>query len=223
MRGFRIVLKGMHDTFEHLLTYTLASMAWWLGVLPIVTAPAATLALFTQTDPRIGTEKDRPTWRETLSYARAHFFQAWGLALMTVPLIAVLIVNIVTIRPGENDFGVLAPIWLFLLLIAALITTGGFAGVALLGQRPVEALKRSALLTAAHLPRALIVAVLLWLVIVISSVLIVPLFTFLPALVAATVNRFVLDVHGVDVVDPLTPTEERRREEAARKGAKFGP
>jgi uncharacterized membrane protein YesL len=223
MRGIRIVLKGLHDTLEHLLSFTLASMAWWIGVVLIVSAPAATLALFSQTDPRIGTEKDRPSWQETLSYMRSQFLCAWGLALISAPLIAVLLVNITTMRPGENDFGFLSPVWLFLLLVASLITAGAFAGVALLDLTAVEAMKRSALLLAAHLPRALVVAFLLWIVIVICSVLIVPLFTFLPATVAATVNRFVLDANKIEVVDPLAPTEERRLEEAARRASRFGP
>jgi uncharacterized membrane protein YesL len=198
-------------------------MAWWLGVLLIVTAPPATLALFARTDPRIGTEKDRPTWGESLSYVRSHFFQAWGLAVMTGPLIAVLVINIITIRPGENEFGLLAPVWLFLLLIVAFITMGAFAGVALLDFSAIDAFKRSALLTAAYLPRVLIVAVSLGLLIAICTVLIVPLFLFLPSTVAATMNRFVLDALKIEVIDPLSPTDERRREEAARRASKFGP
>jgi uncharacterized membrane protein YesL len=223
MGGVRIVLKGLHDTFEQLLAFTLSSMAWWLGVLLIVTAPPATLALFARTDPRIGTEKERPTWGESLSFIRLHFFQAWGLAAITAPLIVVLVINIVTMRPGESEFGALAPVWLFLLLIAAFITMGAFAGIALLDFSMLVALKRSALLTAAYLPRALIVAILLWLLIVVCAVLVVPLFLFLPATVAATMNRFVLDALKIEVIDPLAPTDERRREEAARKASKFGP
>jgi uncharacterized membrane protein YesL len=223
MGGVRIVFKGLHDTFEQLLAFTLSTMAWWLGVILVVTAPPATLALFARTDPRIGTEMDRPTWGESLTYMRSHFFQAWGMAAITLPLIAVLVINIVTIRPGENDFGVLAPVWLFLLLIASFITMGAFAGVALLDFKAIDALKRSALLTAAYLPRVLIVAILLWLLIAFCAVLIVPLFLFVPSTVAATMNRFLLDALKIEVIDPLAPTDERRREEAARKASKFGP
>jgi uncharacterized membrane protein YesL len=223
MGGVRIVFKGLHDTFENLLSFVLTTIAWWLGVLLIVTAPPATLALFARTDPRIGTERDRPTWGETLSYMRAHFVQAWGMAAITFPLIAVLVINIVTIRPGESDFSILAPVWLFLLLMAAFITMGAFAGVALLDFPAIDALKRSALLTAAYLPRVLIIAVLLWILIAVCAVIIVPLFMFVPATVAATMNRFVLDALKIEVIDPLSPTDERRREEAARKASKFGP
>src|SRR3954453_15023151 len=126
MRGIRIVGRGLHDTLEHLLAFAVLSMSWWIGILLVITAPPATLALFWQTDPRIGTERDRPSARETLSHMRAHFFQSWGLALITMPLIGVLILNIVTIRPDENKLGVLAPVWLFLLIIVSFIAAGAF-------------------------------------------------------------------------------------------------
>src|SRR3954454_9351124 len=82
MRGIRIVGRGLHDTLEHLLAFAVVSFAWWAGVLLVVTAPPATLALFVHADPRIGTEIDRPTSGETLAYIRAQFVQGWKLALI---------------------------------------------------------------------------------------------------------------------------------------------
>jgi uncharacterized membrane protein YesL len=223
MRGIRIVGRGLHDTLEHLLSFAVLSMSWWIGVGLIITAPAATLALFWQADPRIGTERDRPTARETLSYMRAHFFQSWGLALITMPLIGVLILNIVTIRADENKLGVLAPVWLFLLIIATFITAGAFAHVALLDFRVVPALKQSALMTAAHFPRIFIIAILLWIIIVLSTVLVIPLILFVPATFAATIERFVFDALKIPVIDPLSPTDERMIEEQKRRSSKVGP
>lgn len=223
MRGVRIVGRGLHDTLEHLLAFSVVSLAWWAGVLLIVTAPAATLALFVHADPRIGTEKDRPTSGETLGYMRAHFFQSWKLALFTAPLIAVLLINIATNRPGENAFGVLAPVWLFLLLVVVFITSSAYTHVALLEFRVGEALKQSALLTAANVPRVFIVALLLWFLLAFGAVLVVPLAMFLPATFAATINRFVFDARDIPVVDPLAPTDERMIEEQRRRESRFGP
>jgi uncharacterized membrane protein YesL len=223
MRGIRIVGRGLHDTLERLLTFTLLSLAWWPFVAILITAPAATLALFAHADPRIGTEKDRMSARETLAFMRAHFFQSWGLAAITAPVIVVLLINLATIRADENKFGVLAPVWLFLLLIATFITAVAFVHVALLDFQVIPAVKRSALLTAAHVPRVLIVAVLLWVLLVLSVVLVVPLVMFLPATLAAIFNRFVFDALNVKVVDPLSPTDERLLEEHRRRESKFGP
>jgi uncharacterized membrane protein YesL len=223
MRGVRIVGRGLHETLEHLLPCTAVTLAWWAGVILIVTAPAATLALFTHADPRIGIEKDRPTTRETLSFIRAHFFQSWGLVILTAPLIVVLVINIATIRPGESTFGVLAPVWLFLLLIITFITATAFAHVALLDFRVIDAVKQAALITAAYFPRVFIVAVLLWLLLIVGTVLVIPVVMFLPATFAATIVRFVFDARDIKVIDPLSPTDERMREEQIRRESKFGP
>jgi uncharacterized membrane protein YesL len=223
MGGVRIVLKGLHDTFEHMLTYTLVTLTWWLGLLLIVAAPPATVALFAQTDPRNGTQRERRTWGEEMAFVRERFSRSWGVALMTVPLIVVLVINLATLRAGESRFGYLVPVWIFMLLVWTFIAAGAFAGVALLDRSAVGAVKHSALMTAAHLPRVLIVGILLSFLSVISLVLVVPIVMFLPATIAATMNRFVLDAYKVEVIDPLAPTEERRREEAARKSSKFGP
>jgi hypothetical protein len=69
----------------------------------------------------------------------------------------------------------------------------------------------------------LIVAVLLWVLLVLSVVLVVPLVMFLPATLAAIFNRFVFDALNVKVVDPLSPTDERLLEEHRRRESKFGP
>jgi uncharacterized membrane protein YesL len=223
MGGVRFVLKGLHDTFEHLLIFTLVTLVWWVGVLPIVTAPAATIALFAQTDPRLGTQLERRTFGEEFAFARKRFWRGWGIALMTAPLLIVLVINLVTMRPGDNKFGVLAPVWLFLLLIASFVAMTAFSGVALLDLPATEAVRRGALLTAAHVPQVLVAGLLLGVVILVSAALVVPLFMFVPATVAATINRFVLNAYRIEVIDPLSPTEERRREEAARKASRFGP
>jgi hypothetical protein len=47
---------------------------------------------------------------------------------------------------------------------------------------------------------------------------------FVPALIAAVVNRVVLDGLGSPVLDPLAPTDERLVEEQRRATAsRFGP
>ena len=72
--------------------------------------------------------------------------------------------------------------------------------------------------------QALAVAVVVLFVIAVGAALVVPLVMFVPALIAAVVNRVVLDGLGSPVLDPLAPTDERLVEEQRRATAsRFGP
>ena len=223
MRGVRIVLRGLSDTFENLLPFSLASLGWWLAALTLVLGPGATVALYRVTDPRLASQLDRPGWRESFAVARRANRAGWSVALVALPLVAVLLVNLSSFRAGQG-LGVLTPLWVVLLWLIGAATACTFALMALLGAGPLADLKRGALLVVAHLPRTLVVGVLTWLLVGVAGVLVVPFFTLAPALVASIASRFVLDTLGVPVADPLLPTDERRREEEiAASRSRFGP
>jgi hypothetical protein len=220
--GVRLIGRGLSDTLEHLLTFTLYSLAWWVGVLLVVTAPAATMALFAMTDPRLVIAQ--PELRDAFRTARAGFRRGWAVALLTIPVPLVLANNLVFYGGRDSLFGWLAPFWLFLFVLALAAALSTFAVAALTDARPLAALRTGALLTAVHPLRAGIVVVLLWFLLAIGGVLVVPLVMFLPATVAATVNRFVLTGLQIDIPDPLKPTDERLQEERVKKSSKrFGP
>ncbi|MGH2562161.1 MAG: hypothetical protein ACRDJH_24135 [Thermomicrobiales bacterium] len=223
MRGLRIVLRGMKDTFEHLLPFTMASLGWWLCVFLIVPAPGATIALFRLTDPRVSSELERQSIRQSVDVIWANLRRGWGVAALTVPILLILVINLATVGSAAR-LAILVPLWAILLLLGVAATLSAFALAALFDQPALDAVKHSLLLTGARLPRALFVVVLLWLIVFLGTVLVVPLFMFLPAAVAAAANRMVLDGLGVEIYDPLAPTEERLREEhQKRESSRFGP
>lgn len=224
MRGVRLVLSALSDTLEHLMTFTAASLAWWLAVFTVVFAPGATVALFLAADPRVTSELDQPTLRERWTTARAANRGAWRLALVCLPVIAVLLWNLRFYGIGDHRLGLLAPFWIVLLVTVVSIAATAFSIAALFGEPWSVAVRRAARQTGARLPTVLTMSALLWPLLALGGLLVVPIFMFLPATVAAAVNRLVLDTAGVEVVSPLAPTEERAVEEAiGRDRHRFGP
>lgn len=239
MRGFRYVFRGLSDTLNHLLPFTLYSLLWWLSALPVVLSlvaglwvalaglivlivpvSAATVALFSMADPR--RTEGLPDLRAALETARAGARRGWVLGLITVLVIVVLLNNIWYYGSHSSIFAVLIILWLLLLVLTLAIGLSAFALVALADASAGAALKRAALLVAVHPIRAIMIVLLLTLLGFISAGLVVPLIMFAPATLAAVVNRFVLDGLGLPIPDPLAPTEERQQEDLVKKAQKSG-
>jgi len=216
---FRPLGRGLRDTLDNLLPFTLASFAWWLGVLLIVTAPAATLAMFRFADPRRLDDHLRLTRAEALAMVRREVLRAWGIALAVGLPVLVLVNNIRVYRDGS--LRLLVPFWILLLLLV--IAAGGVAGSlrTIHGRSVSEALRQSLVLTLARAPMLLPVVLALWLIVALGGVLVVPALMFVPALVAATFNHLVYDALGIAVDDPLDPTAERQAEDQQARGGKY--
>jgi uncharacterized membrane protein YesL len=221
VQSLRLIGRGLSDTLEHLLPFTLLTLAWWLGVLLIVPAPGATVALFAITDPRRAV--DRPEWREALLVARANLVRGWKLALPPGIVVLVLANNLAVYEGGTSRASLLVPLWTVLLILTLAVGAYAFAVAAFVEGRPWGTLKRAVFLVGAAPLRAIFVVIALWLIVAAGSVLVVPLFMFVPALAAAIINRVVLFGLNLPVVDPLAPTEERLREERPRRDSHFGP
>lgn len=218
------MLKGLSDTLEHLLPFTIASLAWWVAVLTVVLAPGATIALFRAADPRATSDFNRPSLRESFATARREFGLGWRLALVCLPVIAVLLWNLRFYGLNGSGVSLLAPLWIVLLLVAIVVSAAAFSMAALYDQPWRASLSAAAVQAATELPTALVISLLLWPVLILGGLLVVPIFMFLPATAAAVVNRFVLAGRGEAIPDPLAPTEERAREEAVARGrGRFGP
>jgi hypothetical protein len=223
MNGARLVIRGIGDTYDNLVYFTLASLMWWTCMILIAPGPAGTIALFVHADPRIGSLTDRPSWSETLRLIVENLWRGWRIALITLPALALLSYNIIFYGSKSSAVGILAPLWLFILLIGCLITLSAFSVAALLNeQSAVVSVKLAVILVGARLPSALFMLVLLSIFLLLSAVLVVPFVMFAPAVTAAVVNRFVLTGLRVTVPDPLAPTPERAAE--AKKSRRwFGP
>ncbi len=212
MNGARLVGRGLHDTFENLISYVMVTMTWWCCIFLVVPGPAATLALFAHADPRHGMLSDRMTWSETLRFIGRNLWRAWGLALLTIPVMALLIYNVIFYSSGDTILGVLTPLWCVLFLFAFATTMTAFSLFALEQLDFKTTIEIAALMVGAHIPRVIVLTLLLWIVLLVGTVLIVPTAMFLPMTVAATFNRFVLSSRKIDIPDPLAPTAERLAE-----------
>ncbi len=225
MTSFKIVARGLSDTLEALLPFTLASLLWWTCVLSVIPAPGAMLALFRFADPRlIAPSHERPGLRDSLAYGIRQSGRGWALALLTGMIGGILVYNLRFYAAHGGRFALLAPVWLVLLVIWILITLAAFAHSALFDLPALPALRQAAVVTMAFLPRGVIVGALLVMLLAVSGVLVVPLVMFLPATCAAIINRLLLTNWRIPIPDPLSPTDERRiEEEQSRAARRFGP
>src|SRR6187551_2444323 len=114
MKGARFVGRGLADTYDNLVYFTVLTLIWWVCVLSIVLAPSATLALFAHADPRIGTVSDRPSLSETFRFILRNIWRGWRLALLTVPILLLLSYNIGYYGTRSSAIGILSPLWMFL-------------------------------------------------------------------------------------------------------------
>lgn len=221
-RGLRLIGRGFSDTLEHLLPFVVWTLTWWLCVVLVLPAAPATVALVAMTDPRRAV--NRPEWREALARVRANLGRGWFVAVLTVLPVVALFANLSFYGDRPSAWGVLVPLWTLLLLIAIAVCLYAFAVAGLTEGTAATAVKRALWLVLARPFRALAVAGIALVLIGIGRALVVPLVIFVPALVAAVVNRVVLDGLGLAVVDPLAPTPEREEEERRRAAAsRFGP
>jgi hypothetical protein len=216
---FQPLGRGLRDTLDNLLPFTVASLLWWVSALLLVTAPAATLALFRFTDPRRLSDHLRLTGEEALAIVRHELVRAWGIALAIGIPVLVLVNNIRVYRVGSLRWFV--PFWI--LLVVLVIAAGGIACSlrAVHGRSVGAALRRSVLLTLARAPVLLPVVLVLWVIVALGGVLVVPALMFVPALVAVTFNHLVYAALGIAVDDPLDPTVERQAEDQQARGGKY--
>ena len=215
--AFRIIGRGLSDTFEHLLPFTLLSLSWWLAVLLVIPGPAATIALCAMTDPRLAV--NRPDWRDALRLTRTNLWRGWKIGLMTAVPILILGRNLAYFGAESGRWYWLAPLWLILLVLAVALALMAVSLAAIDPGAAWDVVKQAGRLVLAYPLRAALVTLTLWLFLVMGTLLVVPLVMFIPALLAATANRFVLRGFGIEIADPLEPTEERQREERERRGS----
>ncbi|MBA2276175.1 MAG: hypothetical protein H0W06_00300 [Chloroflexia bacterium] len=217
MPFIRLIGRGLSDTLEQLLPFTLLTLAWWLCALLIVPLGPATIALFASTDPRRLSVSFE--WEETVAIARRSWRRGWLILLATMPPILVLLWNLHAYGIGQSRLVVLVPLWTTLLPLFVGLAIVALAVAALLDLAAGPALRHATTLVLRRPLRALLLVVLLGLLFALGAVLVVPLFMFVPAMAAAIVNRVVLDHLGIAVADPLAPTDERQHEERTEGAA----
>ena len=213
--------RGLRDTLDNLLPFTITSLLWWLSVLLIVTAPAGTIALFRATDPANLESDRRPTRAEVGATIRAELVRGWVLALaFGIPLVA-LVSNLRVYGASDGWARWLVPLWIVLLVLIVCAAGLAVSLRAIHGRSAKDSIWQSVVLTLGGLPRCLPTALILWIVVAAGGVLVIPALMFVPALVAVTFNHLASDCLGIPVHDPLDPTAERRNEENRARGSRY--
>jgi hypothetical protein len=216
VRAFRFALHSYREFYDRIWWMLLVTALWWLMLPTIVFVPPATLLLFRHADPRIGIWHDRPSLRESGQFLWSQLTRGWVITLVTLPIVALTVFNLVFYGGEDGGLAVLAPVWLVLVIlsITAAFLIFAVAGVTDLSAK--AAIVTGARLTAARLPAALVVIFLTVLVpiLVITSTfyILLPVALMIPGLVATALSAFVLEATGTPIPDPNKPTDERLHE-----------
>lgn len=233
MRGVRLLGRGLSDTFEHLLPFSAATLAWWAavalpaamvaiigwpGLILFAPVPGAAVALFAFADPRRAVE--RPSVTDVFASFKRGVVPGLIVVLITVPLVIVMAGNIRFYGSNAGGLGVILPLAAALFVLTVGGALAALSVVALLEQPAFAALRTGFLVIFTAPLQALFLFIVLWLITALGALLVIPILLVVPALIVATVNRFVLDRLNIPVLDPLAPTEERRHEDQARRAAK---
>jgi hypothetical protein len=212
----RLAFRSYRDFYDIVWWMLLTTAIWWLMLVSVVFAPAATLLLFRQADPRLGVWEDRPSLGEMGRYLMAQVGRGWLLALATLPLVALIAFNLNYYGGRDNASSLLAPFWLVLLVIAVIATLIIFALAALTGAGARSCLRDGLRLTGLHFPAALLVLAITFVIpmLILMSALqfLLPLVLMLPGLVATAFSRFVIRAARIPHPNPNEPTEERLHE-----------
>lgn len=224
MRGWRIALKGLSDTLEYLLPFVIASVSWWVSLVTVVLAPVTTRSLFRVADPRVTSNLERADIWENAREPFAKGGNTWRLLGITLVPIIILLGNLAFYTASDRGWRLLIPLWFILLCMFVIVSLVAWSIVSLFDQPAGHALRLAAAISLGR-PRQLFSALLVAApIVLIASLLVVPLFLFVPATIAAMTNRFTLDGLGIKVEDPLEPSEERVAEQLKESsGKRFGP
>lgn len=210
MLFFKLVWLGIKDLFEQFLTLSMFSLAWWVSIILIVPGPPATVALFSMADPRRQTST--PELSDAIVVFKSSFKRAWGFACCTVPLILVLLWNLTSYAGTSRLLAAMVPLWIIMLLLLVIVTVEGFS-VAGTMESGVKNAFRGAMFVLVSRPFMSISLVIFLLVLsFFMTITVLPMLLIGPALIACIVNRFVLTILGVEIIDPLSPTNERAYE-----------
>lgn len=222
MATFRLLGRGFSDTLEHLLTFTLLTLGWWIGMILVIPAPAVTTALFSMTDPRKAVS--RPEWPEAVACVGAHMRRGWIIAMIIVPPLIVLVLNTQVYAGTTSHWRWFLPFWVYLIVFGAIGSLYAFSVAALTDLGPLRSVRTGLVLVVVAPVRSVVTLLAIVAVSIVGALLVVPMVMFVPALIAAVVNRMVLAGLRLPVIDPLQPTPERQIEERrASTTSRFGP
>ena len=221
MNPLTITRRALRDVYVNVGPMFVATVLWWVLLPTIVMIPAATLWLFSVADPRLGTDTGRPAFRESLSILFRSIWRGWQLAACTVPVVGLMVFNVRYYGSSDGVIGILTPVWLLLVAVAALWTLTVFA-LGALREHPVKKTLRIAgqiVLYRLFIGVAVLLLTLVGPFLLLGSLgwFTLPLIMMLPVIAASALDRFVLATLAIPIYDPNAPTPERVAERAAGK------
>lgn len=208
---FRVLWEALKDLWDELFLLLLMNIVTVLLLFPVVTFPPALAGLWNAGN--LAAKGKSISWRDYFEGFRRYFLKAWGLALLNVLVVAIAFTNVRFYTPGVAPFEIsdtlstwiggfftaVAFLWLVLQLypMAALLEQED--------QRLRVALRNSAVLFITNPGFTIVLALLLLLVAVISTLLTIPWVLITLAIFAVVCNKAVLHL--------LKPHRERIRAE----------
>lgn len=231
VRFLSLVWRGIRDVFEQLIFMGGLSLAWWLCVVPVIFGamlfmaapillpvallttfliPPATVTLFAMADPRRMVNK--PDREEVVSVFVSSVKRGWLIALVTVPLLVVLAWNIVYFQGTTSFLAAFVPLWAIMFIFVFILMVYMFSLAGTMESQVRNAFRGGMFILVSRPFTAAILGILIIVVTTIFAMMVLPLLLIGPAMLAAVVNRFVLDALQVEVVDPNAPTTERAYE-----------
>lgn len=231
MRFVSLVWRGIRDVFEQLVFMGALSLGWWVCAAPlaagiflflltplavpvtVLTAfliPPATVALFSMADPRRMVNK--PDFREALEVFAGAVKQGWAIGAVTVPFLIILIWNVVFFAGRTTLLAAFVPLWIIIFIFLFILMLYMFSLAGTMESRLRNAFRGGMFVLISRPFTAALLSILIIGVGSVFTVLVLPMLLIGPALMAAVINRFVLDALEVEVIDPNAPTHERMYE-----------
>jgi len=194
---FRVFWDALKDFWDELFLLVLMNIVTALLVIPVVTFPPALAGLWNTAN--LVTQGKAVGWRDYFDGFRRYFWKAWGLALLNVLVAIIVLTNIRFYVPGNAPFEISSTLSLWLrslwVAVAFLWLIFQMYPLALLleqeDQRLRTALRNAAVIFIANPGFTLVLALLLLIVAVISTLLPVLWFCVTPALFAVVCNKAV--------------------------------
>jgi len=195
---FRIFWEALKDFWDELFLLALMNIVTVLLAIPVVTLPPALAGLWNVAN-RVAQGK-AIGWSDYFEGFRRYFWKAWGLALLNILVVIIVVTNLWFYTPGNAPFEIhpTLGLWMraFWVAVALLWLALQMYPLALLleqeDQRLRVALRNTAVIFIANPSFTLVLAALLLIVAVISTLLSALWFLVTLALFAVVCNKAVL-------------------------------
>jgi len=208
MKAFVVMGRILKAAYEDLFLCVFMSIAWWIGLLPLVTIAPVTMATNCVAN-RIANYKrvDNSFFWEAL---RQHIGKGWLLMLIYLGIPAAIVFNIWFYANSQGYLRIIGVAWLWLLLLSFMISQYVFPLFWQQDDPSIKlALRNAAILALRHPLYSLLMLIFQVVLLALSVGLTLPLVLLWPALAALTGNfalTGLLQEMGLAPEPPEAPT-----------------